>query len=252
MTQEPGTIGRHSVRSFDADSNGRLKLGALFQYYQEAAGNDARRLGVGFEEVHRLGYFWVLSRVLLRVRRLPAWGDDITLATWPKGHEGLSFLRDFRLSDAQGRELVAATSAWLLLDRARGRPHSADVLPVSLPPRGSRHALDESMQKPKPLPMPFAAYDRKVMVSDLDINAHVNNARYVEWALDAYAPSFLSSHTVRAFQIHYTGEALFGDIVSVSVGTENSGVGRHSVDAEKQGGKGKVFQAMIEWEGEPQ
>jgi acyl-ACP thioesterase len=252
MTQEPGTTERYGVRSFDADCNGRLKLGALFQYYQEAAGNDATRLGVGFEEVHRLGYFWVLSRVLLRVRRLPSWGDEITLATWPKGHEGLSFVRDFQLSDAEGRELVAATSAWLLLDRARGRPHPADALPVSLPPRGTRHALDESMQKTKPLPLAFASYERKVMVSDLDINAHVNNARYVEWALDAYAPSFLSSHTVRSFQIHYTGEALFGDVVSVSVGTENSGDGRHSVDAEKRGGKGKVFQAMIEWEGEQQ
>lgn len=249
MTEESGTEEHHIVRSFDVDGNGRLKMGSLFQYYQEAAGNDAKRLGAGYDVVHGLGFFWVLSRILLRVRSLPTWGNQITLTTWPKGVEGLSFLRDFRLADSEGVELVAGTSAWLLLDRARGRPHSAEVLPVALPPRGDRHALDEPMPRLKPLPVHYAAYERNVVVSDLDINEHVNNARYVEWALDAYAPPFLSSHAIRSFQIHYTGEALFGDAVRVSVGTDEAAEGRHSIDAVKQAGGGKIFQAFIEWEG---
>jgi medium-chain acyl-[acyl-carrier-protein] hydrolase len=231
MTETSGTEERHIVSSFDADVNRRLKISALFQYYQEAAGNDAKRLGVGYDAVHHMGLFWVLSRVLIRVRTLPSWGDDVTLVTWPKGHEGLSFLRDFQLLDREGKELVAA------------------ALPVTLPPFGDRHALNEPMPKLRPLPVPYGTYDRKVVISDLDMNAHVNNARYVEWGLDAYTPEFLATHTVRSFQIHYTGEAHFGDLVRVSAATGERGEGRHSIEAMKLDGGGKFFQALVEWEG---
>ena len=248
MTEASETEERHVVSSFDADANRRLKIGALFQYYQEAAGNDAKRLGVGYDDVHRLGLFWVLSRVLLRVRSLPSWGDEVTIVTWPKGHEGLSFLRDFQLIDSEGKELIAGTSAWLILDRAKGRPHAADALPVTLPPPGSRHALNEPMPKLRPFSTPYGMYDRKVVISDLDMNSHVNNARYVEWGLDAYTPEFLAAHAIRSFQIHYTGEAHFGDLVRVSARTEDGG-GRHSIEAMQLDGGGKFFQALIEWEG---
>jgi medium-chain acyl-[acyl-carrier-protein] hydrolase len=248
MMESPCTKERHIVSSFDADVNRRLKISALFQYYQEAAGNDAKRLGVGYDDVHPLGLFWVLSRVLVRVRRLPAWGESVTIVTWPKGHEGLSFLRDFQLLDSEEKELIAGTSAWLILDHAKGRPHSADALPVVLPHAGDRHALNEPMPKLKPFLAPFGTYDRKVVTSDLDMNSHVNNARYVEWGLDAYTPEFLSTQSVKTFQIHYTGEAHFGDLVRVSAGTEEGG-GRHSIEAVKLDGGGKFFQAQIEWEG---
>ena len=236
------------VRSYDVDSAGKLRLSSLFNYFQETAGKHATHLGAGYGALQKFGLFWVLSRAKIRVHRLPAWGEQVRLTTWPKGLDGVLFIRDFLLTSDQYGPLVNSSTGWLLLDSKAYKPHLTEALPATLPPNTRGHALEEQLRKLRPFDDLTMEYERKVLASDLDVNHHVNNARYIDWIMDCYAPDETIPRAVRTMQVNYVGEATYGDAVHLYKG-EDPARNMHYVEGVNSIKGSKVVQAVIEWGG---
>jgi acyl-ACP thioesterase len=234
------------VTSYDVDCTGQLRLSSLFNYFQDTAGKHATHLGAGYEILKSLGLFWVLSRARVRIHRLPVWEDIVRLTTWPKGVDGVLFLRDFQLVSDQHGSLVDGSTGLLLLDFKTYKPHLPDALPESIPPNTRGHALEEPLRKLKPFDNLTLAYERRALATDLDVNHHVNNARYIDWLMDCYAPEETASRTVRTMQVNYVGETTFGDTVRLHKGADAS---RHTdyIEGVDSVRGSKVVQAVIEW-----
>jgi medium-chain acyl-[acyl-carrier-protein] hydrolase len=248
MTPETQSVWQDEifVRSYDVDNTGRLRLSSLFNYFQETAGNHATHLGAGYEVLQNLGLFWVLSRAKVRVHRLPVWGETVRLTTWPKSVDGVLFVRDFNLTSDKHGPLVDSSTGWLLLDAKAYKPHMPDALPANLPPNLHGYALDEPLRKIRPLNDLKAVYERKVLASDLDVNHHVNNARYIDWIMDCYSPDEGASKTVGTMQVNYVGETTFGDEVRLFKAEEASRDTDYIEGVDGVKGS-KVVQAVIEW-----
>ena len=56
----------------------------------------------------------------------------------------------------------------------------------------------------------------KVKYSDLDINMHVNNARYLNWITDSYPMEFLRRNYPVEIEVNYLSETTPGDEYYVS------------------------------------
>ncbi len=231
------------VKSYEADSTGVLKPHALFSYFTEVAGNHASHLGFGYRELQKAGYFWVLSRIMVQADRMPRWDETVILETWPKGVEKLFALRDFRMMDRGGETLVRATSAWLLLDTGRSRPHRIDVLPAGIPIRAGVHAIPSLPEKLKPLEPLARCSEHRVTPSDLDVNNHVNNAEYVRWIADCAGGG--PSAALSSLQVNYLDEALLDDTVELYLGKESGRLFR--VEGKSRVKGSKIFQADIAW-----
>src|SRR5208283_2827888 len=111
-----------TVRVFEIDARGTLGVRSLCDYLQEAAGNHARELGVGMNALRDRGMTWVLSRIRVRIARLPGAGEKLDIHTWHSGFDRLFSLRDFSLVDAEGNPIVTAVNAWVMLDLRARRP----------------------------------------------------------------------------------------------------------------------------------
>ncbi len=206
------------VRSYETGPTGRASVATICNYLQEVAGNHAFRLGVSVEHLHERRLTWVLTRLRVFIDNYPHWRDEITIETWPSGVEGLFATRDFLLQDDSGRRLGRATSGWMIIDLDRRRPVRMPEIITSLePPRRDRAVAEASPRLATPasetehLPI-------RVEYSDLDVNGHVNNVRYVEWALDAMSAEELASHDLTELDVHYRAEAVYGDAVAVHTG----------------------------------
>jgi acyl-ACP thioesterase len=57
--------------------------------------------------------------------------------------------------------------------------------------------------------------DHVVAYSDVDMNAHTNNAMYMQWAMDAVDYDIASTMPVREFTINFNHETKPGDVVSI-------------------------------------
>ncbi len=234
MTQPPEIWSeRLQIRSYDVDFKRQATIESLCRYFLEAAWNHAEALGFGFSHLARHNRVWVLSRFLVTLKRFPVWGENVVINTWPRGPQSVFALRDFEILDTGGAALAAGTSAWLVLDARTRRPQRIEKFlepiltvarraterdPEKLPilpesdPEGPIGGSTETQARSSPLEVNFAW---TVRYSDVDLNAHVNSARYVGRLLDCYTPQWLSDFVPALLEVNYLGEAHQGDTLAI-------------------------------------
>ena len=205
-----------NIPCYDTDASWRLKPASFMNYAQEAAGNHAVYLGFGYDDLIASNTAWILSRVHVEFPDAPRWRDEITLTTWHKGLNRLFFLRDFVLTDNEGRERVKATTSWLVLNLETRRL----VRDPKLMEEGTvctENVIEtpaDKVQMPKDVEAEHVM-DHVVAYSDVDMNAHANNAMYMQWAMDAVDYAIASARPVKEFTINFNHETKAADVVAI-------------------------------------
>ena len=217
----------YTVACYEADANQTLKPTAMLDWMQEIAGRDAARLGFGYDHLKDVHTAWVLSRTHVRFHQYPKWRDKVTLQTWHKGAFKVLYLRDFLLSDEAGVPLVSATTSWLIIDMNTRRMVRNPELASSSETCVFEHAIEEPADKivfPTDIEAKLAA-THKVVWSDIDTMAHVNNVKYVCWALDAVSRSILQEHPLKEIIVNYDAEVLLDEKVELYRGMQPTNEG---------------------------
>ncbi len=219
---------KFTIPCYDTDASWRLKPSSFMDLAQEAAGQHAVYLGFGYDDLIATNTAWILSRVHVEFVDAPKWRENITLRTWHKGLNRLFFLRDFILTDDQGRERVKATTSWLVLNLENRRL----VRDPKLMEEGTV-CTDNVIETPADkVVMPKDAapqyvMDHHVAYSDVDMNGHTNNAMYMQWAMDAVDYDIASTRPVKWFTINFNHETKAGDIVALYKVVKEEEDGRH-------------------------
>lgn len=207
------------IPSYFVDENAELTVSALFSLLQEMSDNHASLLGAGWHELRVRGYFWVITKIQLKINRLPKWTEPVRLRTWVKNSNAATSPRDYEMLDADGNLLVAGNSVWAILDIANGRPQRMSMFDGCFLPQ-ERNAIDRIPPKISALDIPKEPrYSKEVVASDIDINRHVNNARYIQWAFDAVKEEFRHTHRVSGMTVNFLSQAKLGDHYAVHTET---------------------------------
>ncbi len=173
------------VRSYEVGPDGRLFLRHLCNYLQEAAANHASVLGFSIRDLEKEQFTWVLLRLQVHISHYPTWQDVLHVETWPAGVERRFAYRDFIVFREDGTEIARASSTWLMIQLATRRPVPVpeEIIRLHIPDRP--RVLDTPFPR---LRLPEQSPDNEqtfpVMFSDIDLNRHVNNTRYLDWALE--------------------------------------------------------------------
>ena len=225
------------VRASEIDPRGRLSILAVADYMQELAGADARSKGFDVEQLFPRGLTWVLARMRIRLDSTPRWQETISGETWPSSADARGTTRDFRFQRADGSPAIAATTAWRILDMKTRRP--VPVLPEILALiREEERALTFDgtiIARPKE-PDWELIYD--VRKSDLDINRHVNNVVYLDWALEPLPLETWRDFELAEVELSFRSEGRLGDRVicrSQQLEDGDAPVFAHQVVREKDG-----------------
>jgi len=215
MTTRPPQIwsGVYPVRSYDVDARGHLSVAAVCNFLQDAAGCHAHALEVSIDQLHLRHLTWVLVRMRVELSRHLGWQDRLHIQTWPSHQERLLSHRDFLLLDEAGEDVGRCVTVWVLMDLQRWRPQRLTALPAPLPIVNRRRALSTMPNKldvPETfvIQQPFQVGDR-----DLDRNGHVNNVRYIEWALETVPVNVLNTCELEMLEVNFTGEAFHAEHV---------------------------------------
>ncbi len=205
-----------TIPCFSTDASWRLKPSAFMDLAQEAAGLHAVYLGFGYDDLIRTNTAWILSRVNVKFIDTPLWRDDVTLTTWHKGLNRLFFLRDFVMTDKDGRERVKATTSWLVLN-LETRSMVRDPKLMEEGTVCADNAIETPADKVR-MPRDVEAvpvYERVVGYSDVDMLGHANNAMYMQWAMDAVDYELSSTRPVKEITINFNHEIKAGEKVTL-------------------------------------
>lgn len=203
------------VRAYETGEEGSATLPAYCNYLQEIAGNHARDLGLGIQELQDEGFTWMLSRLRLAVERYAAWRENVRIRTWPAGVRGrVGARRDFLARDDADRTLLRGVSEWLYVDFASLRVSRLPAAFAALAPEGTPQVeLPDASEKPGDFDAAEWSATLSVRRSDHDFNGHVNNAHYVEWALECVPDGWREGRGVAELDISFRAAARWGDAV---------------------------------------
>jgi acyl-ACP thioesterase len=233
--------------AFDVDANNRLRVSRIFDYFQDAASNDAERLGFGYNDFVPKNLFWVLSWVKIEINDYPKFMDKVKIQTWGKKQHKLYSIRDFLMLNNKDEIIARGTSAWLLLDSKSLRPKILTQLYPELKLLDTKNALPDLPQKINSETEMEKVYSKKIGYSDIDLNNHTNNAKYVELMFDCFDQYFHKKHWVKSIIVSFNAQTKFDDEIELCKETVNPNLPSHHIEAKDKITGNSVFQALIEW-----
>lgn len=200
----------YAIEAQDIDFRRRITLSSLTNYVLITSGRNADENGFGLLELQSENYTWVLSRLVIDMKRMPTESDSITIETWVEKVDTAFTTRNFRISDAAGGVIGYAASSWAVIDMTTRRSVLLDTIPSM-----KRFVVAESTPIGEPGRLPNVrgevANTFAVKYSDIDINSHANSLNYVKWLSDCFSLDFYRTHHIRCFEINFMKEIMFGD-----------------------------------------
>jgi medium-chain acyl-[acyl-carrier-protein] hydrolase len=209
-------IETYNVKVYEADAKGRANIASIANYFQNSAWRHYLNVEKALGQLIPKNSIWMMVRLEIKIISIPQWGGDIKLVTWSRGIEKLTAFRDFVITGTDGKEKAKGTATWVVVDFKNRKIQKLDELAEKWPSIKERSALGRDAKKLQALTNPVEGKFFSVKYSDLDVNRHVNNVKYIEWIMDGYAMEFIEANDISKFEINFLGEAAFGDEVAVN------------------------------------
>ena len=196
------------LRTSDFDRYNKLKPSSILDLFQDAAGQHAIELGVGFEEMLKRSYLWVLTRIKFKVIKNPKSYQKVIVKTWPLKPNRLNYRREYCIEDESGERLVIGSSEWVVIHSEKRRFVSAPDLYPFTEGFHEEMMLEPKLSKVEDFATEGEAHLVNAGFTELDVNCHVNNTKYANYVLDAINPG--ENDELEYFQIDYRKEVLQG------------------------------------------
>jgi acyl-ACP thioesterase len=211
--------GYKSARTVDINETDfmcEMRLSSMFGIFQEVAEPASVELGFGFDVMRgKHNAAWILTRIRVDVMRPPVWRDEIVVETWNRRHSRATFERDFVIRGAAGDTMAAAVTSWVVLDVDTRAMKTAADFGFDVPDIDMPRAIDCKLGHVRAPAALSANHERMVGYSDIDVNGHVNNARYVDYVMDCIPMDMHRDRVVKTIEVGYWNEARAGDVISL-------------------------------------
>ena len=198
---------KSQIRYSECDSQARLTLAALLNYFQDCSTFQSEVLGVGGRYLKENNLVWVLSSWQIVVDRYPELCEEVEIGTSPYGFKGCFGYRNFLMRTMDGEILARANSLWTLLNlQQQTMAHPTEKMKLA-------YEIEEK------LPMEYASrkiavpgegiYEELFVVKKhhLDTNNHVNNVQFVDMAMNSLTADF----AIGQMRAEYRRQAHLGD-----------------------------------------
>ncbi|XP_022899586.1 palmitoyl-acyl carrier protein thioesterase, chloroplastic-like isoform X2 [Olea europaea var. sylvestris] len=227
-----------SIRSYEIGADRTASIETLMNHLQETALNHVKTaglLGDGFgstREMCKRNLIWVVSKMQVIVDQYPTWGDVVQVDTWVAASGKNGMRRDWLVRDSNtGDILTRASSVWVMMNKETRRlakipdevreeigGYFVDSLPV----------VDEDSRKLPKLNGDNADYVRTGLTprwSDLDVNQHVNNVKYVGWILESVPLPILETCELAGMTLEYRRECMRDSVLQSLTSVVSNGLG---------------------------
>lgn len=259
-----------SIRSYEIGADRTASVETLMNHLQETALNHVKTVGImgdGFGSTHEMSkknLFWVVTKMQVLVERYPTWDDVVQVDTWATASGKNGMRRDWLIRDCRtGEILTRASSNWVMMNKVTRR---LSKIPDEVRAEIKQYFVDkppviddDNIKLPK-LDENTADHVRSGLTpkwSDLDVNQHVNNVKYVGWLLESAPQPVVENYELASITLEYRREcmkdsvlqsltSLLGNNPGGSITDPNSNVDcQHLLRLEGDGGE--IVKGRTKW-----
>ena len=200
------------IESTLVDHAQKLKLPALFGLFQDIATADAEQIGFGHANTTDQGKLWVFTRVYVEIPEYPTYLSVSSFLTYPATRKVFAFPRHLKVTSQYGKVQARISSIWALIDAASRKL----IFKPDLPEVEGHQEEGELSLPGKVVPTTASfAYSRRIRHSDIDINGHLNNTRYIEMIVDLHDEAFYQQKEIASLLINFETESSEGETIEI-------------------------------------
>lgn len=198
MTKE-----KKMIELCEVDYMGQYQLCNLFNRFSEIATINALKIQLWDKDMMH-DYGWVVAKQTLHLDKPIYLNDEIELMTIAGKNTMVSFPRYYFISK-EGKQIGYCSSIWTLIDMKKRRIVAPKRIGMTVPIINHNLTLEEPKNIDINIPMTYIQ-TRQVCYSDVDTNQHMNNTRYIQWALDIIDYHIHKDYFISDITIQYKKE----------------------------------------------
>ncbi len=210
---------KHKVRYSEISADKYVNIAQVVNYLQDCSTSESIHVGDTIERMQEKGYAWFLAAWQIEVERYPEMSEEIIISSWHYGHKGILAYRNFDICDTNGNRIISANSIWFYYDIKKQAPVRIQQEYVDMYGHEEKLPMD---YKPRKVLLPKVEGRQeeafRVRKSDLDTNGHVNNAKYIDMALEYID----DAHKIISMRADYRKSALYGDCIIPVIYEDNN------------------------------
>lgn len=212
--------GNYIVDVKDVGSANTLTNKGILNLLEKIACRHSDVAGYGINQMSETHLSWILLHWKVRVFKRPVYNSTVTIKTWSRNSSRVTTYRDFEMYDSDGNLICIASSKWTLVDTEAGNlmritPEIIDCYK----PENDRNVFGEDdiakLREPETLNIEnIPSYVFKVQRRDIDMNHHMHNLYYLDYAIEALPKEVYEDLNCNQFEIMYKNSAILGDTVN--------------------------------------
>jgi medium-chain acyl-[acyl-carrier-protein] hydrolase len=213
------TSEERQIEICEVDYMGQYQLCHLLNRFSEIATISAKNIGMWSEEMMKQ-YGWVVAKQSLHLDQPIYYKDIITLSTTIDNGSFVAFPRYYFIHKGN-QQIGTCSSIWTLIDIHKRRIVSPKKIGIDIPKVEHGIHLDEPQTICLDIPLNFIT-TRQVLYSDVDTNQHMNNTRYIQWALDVIDYTVHKEYFISDLHIQYKKEIRPLKFVQLYLGNQDN------------------------------
>ena len=194
--------------------NGYLKYTDLCNILQLTAGVHSELGGISFLDMQVNHQAWVLSRMRVEIKRLPKWGEIVSVKTWINSLENSRSVRCLELYIGD-EKIVGCETFWAVFNTKTRRPEALALAHEHFEKYPNDKATEIQLSKIDTTFDKNTISEKSILLSDLDIVNHANSVKYLEWCLDCIDSQFVLNQNIESFEMNYLKEVSLGEIITI-------------------------------------
>ena len=206
---------KYRITTGECDFKDYIRPATIFDYFQNLARLGAADAKVGLEDMLKKGYLWVvLYQEIEVVKRIPKYDEEVIIKSWPKPKRRIEYNREFELCDLDNNLLIKGISNWVVIDTTHRMISKAEDV-IFDGEFYTRTNYNEPAKRKLGLVLdnPIKEYKYQVKLSDIDVNGHMNNNKYLDIIFNMN--DFNDYKCFKKVEIAYLHEARINDEIIV-------------------------------------
>ena len=219
------------LRYFEMNNWGEASPLTMATLLQETASDHCSEIDFGLFDLYAQNIGWLLISGCMHIDRYPAFKEKITIRTWMSSYTATRGYRENIIFDSHQNIIGTSRGLWVFFDTKKKRPVRI-FEPIQQ--RWSPHSetcIDYNIEEK-------LSFSDEVICSrhfdiyhyDLDGNNHVNNLRYLQWALETVPENFFYEKQLATLDARFLKESYYGQtILSETMAEKNTDCFHHRI-----------------------
>lgn len=214
---------KYRIGFTDIYKNNEINNRAIIKILENAGGMHSDSIKCGYSDVERTCRGWVILAWKIKVLSRPKYNTEVETHTWVRDINKIFTYRDYKMYDEDGNLAVIATSKWAMIDVKRGKiAEITSKIEEDYQPEDISVFEERKIDKLAEPETVILKRDCPVLRGDIDMNGHVHNVNYLNYAYETLPAEVYENETLNNIEIMYKRQIKLGDkIVCLYTKEEN-------------------------------